>query len=53
MMPSLPIDDSYHTCRPRWLAAGRKQARIRPLHWPDIGIANPVVHRADRSFTPM
>ena len=34
MMPSPPIDDSYDTCHPRWLAAGRKQARIRALDWP-------------------
>ena len=34
MMPSPPIDDSYDTCHPRWLAAGREQARIRPLDWP-------------------
>ena len=34
MMPSPPIDDSYHTCHPRWLAAGRDQTRIRPLDWP-------------------
>ena len=34
MMPSPPIDNSYHTCHPRWLAAGRDQTRIRPLHWP-------------------
>jgi hypothetical protein len=34
MMPSPPIDDSYHPCRLRWLAAGRGQTRIRPLDWP-------------------
>jgi hypothetical protein len=31
MMPSPPIDDSYDTCHPRWLAAGRDQTRIRHL----------------------
>ena len=34
MMPSPPIDDSYHPCHLRWLAAGRDQTRIRPLDWP-------------------
>ena len=34
MMPSPPIDDSYDTCHPRWLAAGRHQAHIHPLDWP-------------------
>ena len=32
MMPSLPIDDRYDTHDSRWLAAGRAQARIRPLN---------------------
>ena len=31
MMPSPPIDDRYDTRHSRWLAAGRAQARIRPL----------------------
>jgi hypothetical protein len=34
MMPSPPINDSYHPCHPRWLAAGRNQTRFRPLDWP-------------------
>ena len=34
MMPSPPIDDSYDTCHPRWLAAGRHQAYIHPLDRP-------------------
>ena len=34
MMPSPPIHDRHDTRHSRWLAAGRNQARIRPLHWP-------------------
>ena len=53
MMPSPPIDDSYDTCHPCWLAS-----RPRPSSHPSPGLArsraaNPVVQRADRSFTPM
>jgi hypothetical protein len=48
MMPSPPIDDSYDTCHPRWLAAGRcgatKLAAVR---------RNPVVQRDDHALTPM
>src|SRR6266566_5298207 len=29
MIPSAPINDRYDTCRSRWLAASRGQARIR------------------------
>ena len=52
MMPSPPIDDSYDTCHPRWLAAGREQVRIRPLHWPVSAPQIPSCN-ADRYFTPM
>ena len=34
MMPSPPIDKSYHPCHPRRLTAGRDRTRIRPRNWP-------------------
>jgi hypothetical protein len=34
MMSPPSIDDSYHTCHPRRLAAGHDQTRIRPSDWP-------------------
>jgi hypothetical protein len=34
MMPSPPIDHSYDTCHPRWLATGHDQVRIRALDGP-------------------
>jgi hypothetical protein len=34
MMPSPPIDDSYDTCHPRWLAAGRCGAtKLAAVTW--------------------
>jgi hypothetical protein len=44
MMPSLPIDDRYDTRDSHWLAAGRAQARIRPLN--SQPIAPPSLSRA-------
>jgi len=34
MMPSPPINHSYDTCHPRWLATGHDQVSIRALDWP-------------------
>ena len=34
MMPSPPIDNSYHPCHPCWLSAGSDRTRIRPRNWP-------------------
>ena len=51
MMPSPPIDHSYDTCHPRWLATGHDQVRIRALDaW---YAANPVMQRDDHVLTPV
>ena len=43
MMPSLPIEDPHNTRDSRWLAAGRAQARMRPLD--SQPVAPPILSR--------
>ena len=53
MMPSPPIDHSYDTCHPRWLATGHDQVRIRALDWPVMVPQIPSCNVTTTSLTPM